>query len=215
MVAGLGTPIQQLVLDGGAVRGSNLIIMSNKLIALFLMAMAAAAAAEAPPPVDFIAPELKAYLKMDSQQVKTINGLIGEYYVAVTDWMSDYLDLEDKIDSLRRDGTLEPQAIGLALADPIAAQITIERKVDAKLIETEKRVQATLNPAQKTLTAQFSAALALQPLIDDAFGAFILSESERPRNSVQVNTEVSPLSLRGVFQKRLAAARKERLARKL
>ncbi len=185
--------------------------MSNKLISLFLVAMAALAQA---PPVDFIAPELRAYLKLDAVQAKTINGLIGDYYAFANDQLSDYMDLQDKIDRLRHEATLDPQAIGLALADPIAAEITIERKLDAKLIETEKAAQATLNPAQKTLTAQFSAAIKLQTLIDDAFAAFILSELERPRNATQASGEVSPLALRSVFQKQLAAARTQRLARK-
>ncbi len=109
--------------------------MSNKLISSFLVAMAALAQA---PPVDFIAPELRAYLKLDAVQAKTINGLIGDYYAFANDQLSDYMDLQDKIDRLRHEATLDPQAIGLALADPIAAEITIERKLDAKLIETEK-----------------------------------------------------------------------------
>jgi len=56
--------------------------------------MAMAAVAQAPPPVDFIAPELK---------VKT------------------------KIGSLRHNATTDPQASNLALANPVAAQITVER----------------------------------------------------------------------------------------
>ncbi len=178
------------------------------------MAMAAAAQTATPPPVDFIAPELKVYLKLDAAQAKTINGLIGDYYASVNALLSDYMDLQDKVDGLRHDATMDPQAIGMALADPTAAEIVIERKLAAMLTDTEKAVQATLNPAQKTLTAQFSAALKLQPLIGEAFAAFILSESERPLNSALASAEASPLSLRSVFAKQLAAARKERAARK-
>ncbi len=187
--------------------------MSNKLIVLLMTAMAVATAqGPTPPAVNFIAPELKAYLKLDATQVKTINGLIGDYYAAVNTMLSDYMDLQDQIDSLRHDGKMDPQAIGLALVDPTAAEITIERKLAALLTTTEKAVQATLNPAQVTLTAQFSAALKLQPLIGEAFAAFILSESERPSNSTLANADVSPLSLRSVFGKQLAAARKQRVA---
>jgi hypothetical protein len=115
---------------------------------------------------------------------------------------------------LRKDATLEPQAIGLALVDPVTAQIVIERKLDAKLIETEKAVQASLNTEQKVLAGQLSAALKLQPLVTDAISAFVLSESEIPRPSLTAPSQSSPLQLRSVFQAKVAAARNQRLTRK-
>ena len=157
--------------------------MCNKPIALFFIALGVVAQTPTPPPADFIAPELKAYLKLDDSQAKTINGLIGDYYASINALLSDYMDLQDKVDALRHDTTMDPQAIAVALVDPTAAEIVIERKLNAMLTDTEKAVQATLNPAQKTLTAQFSAALKLQPLIGEAFAAFLLSESERPVNA--------------------------------
>ncbi len=181
---------------------------------LFLLLLTASAAfAQAPVPSDLIAPELKLYLKLDAAQIKSMNSLIGGYYSFAGALAADYLDLEDQIDSLRKDTTKDPQAIGLAIADPTAAEIIIERKIDAKIIETEKAVQATLSTTQRALVGQLSAALGFFPLIGDAFDAFVLSESERPSNSALINRGDSPLSLRAVFPKKLAAVRAARAVR--
>jgi hypothetical protein len=165
-----------------------------KFAGVYLL-IALAAFAQAPLPQDYVPAELRTYLKLDTQQTRRINSLIGDFLDYASEKTSEYLDLEDQIDSLRRDAKMEPQAIGLALADPTAAQITIERKLDAKIIETEKAVQATLTEGQKILTSQLSVALRLQPLVSDA---------------PLTNAGTSPFQLRSVFGKKLEAARKER-----
>ena len=149
--------------------------MRNKSIVLFLMAMAMVAQ-DAPPDVDFLSPELKAFLKLDAKQVKTINGVIADHYAYFDAQFPDYVDLQDKIDSLRNDPKMEPQAIALALVEPTAAAIVIERKLGAKLKDTEKAISGTLTPPQQVLRAQLVAAQALEPLISDAVNAFVVSD---------------------------------------
>jgi hypothetical protein len=175
--------------------------------------IAASVSAQVAAPPDYLAPELKTYLKLDTQQAKNINGLIADAAAFFDAKASDYIDLEDQITTLRRDTTMEPQAIGLAVADPIAAEVTIERKVDAKVVETEKAVQALLTTEQKGLAAQLSTALHLQPLIFGALNAFILSESETPKTPVSTNAEASAFQVQSLFRKALAANKKERLTR--
>jgi len=178
-----------------------------------LIAVAVGSAQVTTPP-DYIASELKTYLKLDTQQARKINAIIADTVAFFQAKASDYLDLEDQIDALRQDATMEPQAIGLASANPIAAEITIKRQIDARLIETEKSVQELLTTDQKNLTAQLSVALSLQPLIFNALDAFILSEPEVPKNSISTNSRTSVFQLQSLFTNTLAATRKERLRRK-
>lgn len=175
--------------------------MCNSLVTFFLLAVAAYAQ-DAPPEVDFLSPELKSFLKLEARQVKAINGVIAAHSAFLDTQLPDYFDLQDKIDSLRNDPKMEPQAIALALVEPTAAAIVIERKLFAKQTETEKAIAGTLTPAQLALRDQLVTARALQPLVYDAVGAFIVSDLPQIPNAVS-----SPLSLR------LPSARKKRLAR--
>src|SRR3954454_23639324 len=190
-------------------------LVLRSLVFAGLLSMATVAGpAQVTAPVDHLSSELKTYLKLDTAQSRKINALIDDFAAFVDEKLSDYLDLADQIDALRGDSTQDPQAIGLALADPIAAQITIERKIDAKVVETEKAVQALLTTDQKAITAQLTAALKLQPLASDALDAFILSESDIPGRSSTATSSSSVLWLQPVFQKMVAKARRERIKRK-